>query len=60
MRPPLIPKHAQKALMGKIHRACSKSCVFEPVAAKPMVLTTLCGASHSEVPYLCWQYMRKN
>lgn len=60
MRPLLTPKNAAKALIGKIHRACSKSCVSKPVAAKPVVLTTLRGASHGEVPYLCWQYMRKN
>lgn len=28
--------------------------------AKPTVLTTLHRASHGEVPYLCWQYMRRN
>lgn len=60
MRPLLTPKYAEKALMGKMHRARSKSCVSEPVAVEPTALTTLCGASHSEVPYLCWQYMRKN
>lgn len=60
MWPPLTPKHAEKALMGRIHWACSKSCVSEPVAAKSTVLTTLGGASHGEEPYLCWQYMRKN
>lgn len=34
MQPLLTPKHARKALMGKIHRARSKSCVSKPVAAE--------------------------
>lgn len=34
MQPMLTPKHARKALMGKIHRACSKSCVSKPVAGE--------------------------
>lgn len=35
----------------------SPACASEPVAASSIVITTLCGASHGGVPYLCWQYM---
>lgn len=30
----LTRKHAEEALMGKIHRVCCKSCVSEPVACQ--------------------------
>lgn len=38
----------------------SPACASEPVAASSIVITTLCGASHGGVPYLCWQYMWGN
>lgn len=39
----------------------TESCASHPVAGRaPWPLTALCGATHGRVPYLCWQYMRRN
>lgn len=39
----------------------AESCASHPVAGRaPRPLTALCGATHGRVPYLCWQYMRRN